>query len=251
MTRRWIFLDAVGTLLRVRGSVGAQYARAARLFGASPDPRAINEAFQYHFARTPPLGAGPRIGAGGQVSDRLLTRTAEGESAAEAEFRWWKDLMWHIFSGMGLPFRLEPYFEHVFWMFASAACWDLYPETAAVLKGLVEADWAIGLVSNFDFRLRPLLYDLRLAPWISQVTLPSLAGAAKPDAAIFLSACAEAGVTPSAAWHIGDSMTDDYQGARQAGLQAILLDRTDRHLDFSGPKIKRLSQIFDILEKNA
>jgi putative hydrolase of the HAD superfamily len=38
-------------------------------------------------------------------------------------------------------------------------------------------------------------------------------------------------VSPAEALHIGDSLRDDVEGARGAGLSALLLDRDDRHAD--------------------
>ena len=50
-------------------------------------------------------------------------------------------------------------------------------------------------------------------------------GVAKPDPAIFERALARAGVAPHEALHVGDSLREDYHGARAAGLSALLLER--------------------------
>ncbi|HEU5248802.1 MAG TPA: HAD-IA family hydrolase, partial [Thermoanaerobaculia bacterium] len=46
---------------------------------------------------------------------------------------------------------------------------------------------------------------------------------------IFHRACRRIGVEPAEALHVGDSVAEDFQGARRAGLSALLLDRLDRH----------------------
>ena len=51
------------------------------------------------------------------------------------------------------------------------------------------------------------------------------AGAAKPDGAIFAHALAVLGVEASEALHVGDNPEADYDGARAAGLDALLVDR--------------------------
>ncbi|NHZ34436.1 HAD family hydrolase [Massilia rubra] len=58
-------------------------------------------------------------------------------------------------------------------------------------------------------------------------------GRAKPDAAIFLAACAELGVDPADAVYVGDDVLLDVQGAQRAGLRAVWLNRTgsERHLE--------------------
>ena len=40
-----VFFDAAGTLIRVRGGVGEQYAEVASAFGVDADPRALEWSF--------------------------------------------------------------------------------------------------------------------------------------------------------------------------------------------------------------
>ena len=51
------------------------------------------------------------------------------------------------------------------------------------------------------------------------------AGAAKPDGAIFAHALETLGVEASEALHVGDNREADYDGARAAGIEALLVDR--------------------------
>ena len=55
-----IYVDAVGTLFGVRGSVGEQYAKIAMDFNVSLDPRLINRAF-YEVFQTAPRIAFPNL----------------------------------------------------------------------------------------------------------------------------------------------------------------------------------------------
>jgi FMN hydrolase / 5-amino-6-(5-phospho-D-ribitylamino)uracil phosphatase len=58
-------------------------------------------------------------------------------------------------------------------------------------------------------------------------------GCAKPDAAIFLAACRELGVAPQEAVYVGDDVLLDVQGAQNAGLRAVWMNRTGsrKHLE--------------------
>jgi HAD superfamily hydrolase (TIGR01549 family) len=58
-------------------------------------------------------------------------------------------------------------------------------------------------------------------------------GCAKPDAAIFHAACKQLGVAPEDAVYVGDDVLLDVQGAQQAGLRAVWLNRTgsSQHLE--------------------
>jgi putative hydrolase of the HAD superfamily len=49
---------------------------------------------------------------------------------------------------------------------------------------------------------------------------------AKPDAAIFHAACEALGVAPEDAVYVGDDVLLDVQGAQQAGLRAVWMNRT-------------------------
>jgi putative hydrolase of the HAD superfamily len=50
-------------------------------------------------------------------------------------------------------------------------------------------------------------------------------GARKPAAAIFQRALSLLGVPPARAVHVGDSLHEDVEGARSAGIGAVLLRR--------------------------
>ena len=55
-------------------------------------------------------------------------------------------------------------------------------------------------------------------------------GCAKPDPAIFHAACAALQVLPSEAVYVGDDPALDIEGAQQAGLRAVWMNRFERHL---------------------
>jgi putative hydrolase of the HAD superfamily len=56
---------------------------------------------------------------------------------------------------------------------------------------------------------------------LDAVVLPADAGAAKPDARIFLLALARLGVTAREAVYVGDDPHDDHAGAAAAGLRVV------------------------------
>ncbi|WDZ96791.1 HAD family hydrolase [Herbaspirillum sp. WKF16] len=55
-------------------------------------------------------------------------------------------------------------------------------------------------------------------------------GRAKPDAAIFHAACDALGVAPAETVYVGDDLQLDVQGAQQAGLRAVWMNRFGRVL---------------------
>ncbi len=81
------------------------------------------------------------------------------------------------------------------------------------------------VVSNWDVSLLEVLELAGLTPLLDGVVTSAAAGAAKPAPAIFHHALALAGVAPAEALHVGDSLTEDVQGARACGIRAVLLSR--------------------------
>lgn len=81
------------------------------------------------------------------------------------------------------------------------------------------------VVSNWDSSLPSLLDRLDLTRRFDAVVVSALVGASKPAREIFETALEAAGVAAHEALHVGDSPSEDYEGARNAGLPALLLDR--------------------------
>ena len=81
------------------------------------------------------------------------------------------------------------------------------------------------MLSNFDSRVYSVLQALDLSKFFTSVTLSTEVGAAKPDPEIFAIGLKKHNCSAQAAWHIGDSLAEDYQGAKAAGLKAVLIKR--------------------------
>jgi FMN phosphatase YigB (HAD superfamily) len=88
---------------------------------------------------------------------------------------------------------------------------------------------ALGLrlicVSNWDYALPMVLADVGLADALDFVVTSAAFGARKPDPAIFRAALEVARCGPDEALHVGDSRSEDIEGARSAGVRALLIDR--------------------------
>jgi putative hydrolase of the HAD superfamily len=113
--------------------------------------------------------------------------------------------------------------------FRDPASWAVYDDVAATLDRLAAEGLPLAIVSNWDSQLPGLLTDLELAPRFDAILVSAIEETGKPDPEIFRRACARLGVPASEALHIGDSPREDYEAARSAGLQALLLDRAGRH----------------------
>lgn len=80
----------------------------------------------------------------------------------------------------------------------------------------------VGSISNGNADLRAIGMSHHFKVSVAAHQL----GRAKPDAAIFLTACEQLGVAPEEAVYVGDDVLLDVRGAQQAGLRAVWLNRT-------------------------
>lgn len=207
-----IFLDAVGTLFGVRGTVGEIYAQQALKFGVSVSPQELQQAFFESFVQAP-SAAFPE---------------ANPEDIPQLEFNYWQAITTQSFQRIGAFDQFSDFsefFNQLYHYFATSEPWFVYPDALETISIWRKQGIPLGVLSNFDSRLYSVLKALQLNDFFSSVTISTEIGAAKPSSQIFRSALQKHDCLAEAALHIGDSFKEDYQGAQLAGLQAIWLDR--------------------------
>jgi len=206
---RGLLLDAMGTLIGLRRSVGATYAELAAAHGVNVAADAIDAAFPRLFRQAPPL-AFPGL---------------EGAELLQAEQNWWSDLIAATLRACGHDPPLPPELgAALFSHFATAEPWLVYPDVAEHLQRWRGRGIRLAVVSNFDQRLTGLLESLELAPLFETVVVSSAVGAAKPDPRPFQQALNQLQLPAEAVWHIGDSPEDE-AGAKASGLRCLLIRR--------------------------
>ena len=107
----------------------------------------------------------------------------------------------------------------------------------------------LGIISNFDSRLFPVMRGLDIAHMFDTVTISSLAHAAKPAPKNFRSALEKHAVEPEEALHVGDSIREDVEGAGKAGLHAVLLDRDGTQPGTGLSVIRTLDELLPLLDR--
>lgn len=100
-----------------------------------------------------------------------------------------------------------------------------YPDVLPALRELRERGPALVIASNWDCSLPEWLGPTGIMELVDGVVTSAEVGAAKPDPRVLERALAIAGAAPGEAVHVGDKVDNDVEGARAAGVRAILVQR--------------------------
>jgi putative hydrolase of the HAD superfamily len=109
-----------------------------------------------------------------------------------------------------------------------------YPDARPALERLRRQGLTVVCVSNWDFGLPDVLERCGLGDLLAGVVTSASAAARKPDPAIFARALELADCAPADALHVGDNPKEDVEGARAAGIAALLLKRNGSRPDHEG-----------------
>lgn len=134
-----------------------------------------------------------------------------------------------IIEGMGgRGANVEAAARDIYDEWASCHHFEMYDEVPDVLRLLHRLGLKIGLISNTQRCLASFQKHFELEGLFA-VTLSSADhGFMKPHPSIFEAALRGADVSPDEAMMVGDSYPHDIEGARRAGLRAVLVARSGR-----------------------
>lgn len=133
--------------------------------------------------------------------------------------------------------------EHV-----RANLWSVVPdEVLPALGRLRAAGYRLGLISNTEDNLRPVLARTGLDAFFESLVLSSEVGSEKPDPAIFREALRRMAVVPENAIFVGDFYSIDVAGARGVGIAPILFDPKGLSPDRDVMRVASLNELADSL----
>jgi putative hydrolase of the HAD superfamily len=212
---RAVFFDAGATLLYPDPPVEEVYARVFADEGARFTPGRLRDALTATWIEVQREKPGDRYGGVGGEPD------------------FWRDFLGRVRRRLDGGPLSEDAFARLARHFRDPGVWAVYPDVAPVLEALAANGLALAIVSNWDSYLPQLLERRGLAGYFRTVSVSAIEETGKPGAEIFRRTCARVGVSAGETLHVGDSLRDDFEGARGAGLQALLLDRRGEHPDVS------------------
>jgi REG-2-like HAD superfamily hydrolase len=123
----------------------------------------------------------------------------------------------------------------------------LFDDVVPALNAIAARKIPMGILSNFSINLENVLHQVGVHQYFSFFVVSAAVGIEKPNPKIFELAIQAAHKPHSELVYIGDSIFHDVQGARNVGVDAILIDRKNQHTDFPGTRLATLTEIINHL----
>lgn len=209
---RAVFFDAVGTLLFPKPSAPAVYAEVARRHGLPLPVAEVRARFlaAYRLQEAADIG--------------LNWATSEARERDR-----WHTIVTNTLSGVSDPGGC---FAHLFEHYSRPEAWRVHPEATDVLRELSARGLTLGMGSNYDARLLTVLDGHpELSPLRARVVVSAAVGWRKPAGEFFAEVARVAGCAAGEILFVGDDLQNDYEGATNVGMRAVLLDPGARHPD--------------------
>ncbi len=218
-----VFLDAVGTLLHPDPPAAQVYFEVGRRHGSRLDASVVAQRFAHAFRRQD------------EADHATGLRTDEAHEEAR-----WRAIVAEVLSDVS---DAEACFVQLHQHFAQPQSWACAPGTAQTLATLSDQGYQLGIASNFDSRLRRVATGIDALRPLRHLVISTEVGWRKPAPAFFVELCRRTGLLPQQILFLGDDAVNDYQGARAAGLQALLLDPDHRCPVGPEARLRSLSEL--------
>ena len=229
---RCIAFDAVGTLIHPTPPPGEVYFQVGRRFGSKLSVDEMTARFRQAFRDA------ERADFDG-ASGRLLATSEEHEKER------WRQIVAAVIDDIA---DSGGCFEELFAHFASPRSWSCFDEVPDVLAELKQAGYRLAIASNFDSRLHAVSDGTPALKPIDLRVISSEVGCRKPARPFFEALVAVAGCRAEEVLMVGDDFVNDVEGARQAGLGAVFVDRRHRAEDGAIGSLRELRRFLQQTE---
>lgn len=227
-----ILFDVGGTLIHPKPTVGHIYAYGAQKFGIDISP----DKAQHNF-----------LEAWTKVKDNWQEPLCYGTTESEAR-NFWSQVINETFKGYLTDQDNRLLFDFLFDYFCQTEVWDTYNDVIPNLKSLQAKNINLGILSNWDVRLSPLLKGLNLLSYFHYNFISYQVGFEKPDLRFFQFALNRMKVDSEQVLYIGNDYEEDYLPATSIGIHCLLINRKDhKKIDPHVATISTLDDIQDIL----
>ena len=123
--------------------------------------------------------------------------------------------------------------------------WILFDDAIEVLETL-KNNYKLAIITNGDgIQQREKLQKTKIEKYFSEIIISSEIGVAKPDKQIFEVACKNLNIKSQECIMIGDKYKTDVQGAINAGIKAIWVNRKNENIEYEH-QIKELKGVLNL-----
>jgi putative hydrolase of the HAD superfamily len=205
-----VFFDAGGTLIAPNPSFHEIYARVLAPIGVRATPDALRSA---------------ALATWGEFDAAIGRGIDRYSHFPGGEREYWRRFVTRVLERVSEAGRAEAAAEALQVAFSDPGVWTVFPEVGPTVRALRQRGLRLGIISNWDSRLRGLLDAHGLSPEFDPIVVSCEARVEKPGPGIFEQAVAAMGLAPEETLHVGDDPVSDYEGARSAGMTGVLLVR--------------------------
>ncbi|HEY2249727.1 MAG TPA: HAD-IA family hydrolase [Planctomycetaceae bacterium] len=206
---RCIAFDAVGTLITPVPSAGEIYYQTARRFGSNLTDAEVARRFKQAFRNT-------------ELADAAAAAEVRLITSEDRERQRWRQIVSEVLDDIS---DTAACFDQLFTHFAKPGSWKCFDDVAELLDRLESSGYVLAIASNFDRRLHDVCHGFPVLRKIGVRVISSEVGFRKPGRKFFDALVAQAGCPASEVLMVGDDAANDFAGARQAGLGAVLINR--------------------------
>jgi putative hydrolase of the HAD superfamily len=222
ITGRAVLLDALGTLIRLEPP--APRLAQALAVDLRDAERAVAAEMAYYRANLHRGRDASGLAALRMDCARVVQRELPGEWALEV-----------VHSALLDAIRFTP-----------------FDDAVPALRELRSSGVRTVVVSNWDLSLHDALAGAGLTELVDGAVASAEVGVAKPDVGIFSRALALAGAGAADAWHVGDTVEADVEGALAAGIRPVLIVRSGPPpRDPGAPVIHSLAELTALLPERS
>ncbi len=228
---KFLLLDAVHTLMDLKGGFDSFFMSMAARGGRSPSRDAVRKALNEEF----------RI-----VIDRLKDRT-DFSIDMERERTFWRTVDAAIFRQLGFAEDSEAMADMAFEQFETGDHFCLFDETLPALNRIKEMGIPMGIVSNGTPGMDRWLRASELNDYAEFIIVSTMVGWEKPGAEIFQLALDKVRVGPFDALFAGDGVHHDVHGAQRAGIPVVWLTENPNGVEPGCPILPGIGKLPDFL----
>lgn len=235
--KKFLFLDAGDTLIKLTFPPGQIYYEIISIYLSleSVSTEIQNKAFYYAW--------------------KIMSNRTHGRDRFShhpgGEVGWWRELIQHYLDFFAIDYKkvaFDPLFDLIYTKFEDISIWQYDPGIEYLHKTMSDNNCDIGMISNWDSRLKKLLFSLGLNEYFKFIIISAEVGFEKPSPVIFNEAKR---LTQMATGLIyaGDKPELDYYPPQSLGWEAYLVGNPPMKIKDSLPQEKIVKNLTELTNK--